>query len=103
MQAQVVAPAAPAARASLTVADDRATLKVRDFPAPPSGRVYQVWLKRPGRPPDPTTALFRVSGGNATVDVPGSMKGVDQVLVTAEPDGGSRAPTRDPVIIAQPA
>jgi len=103
VQAQVVAPAAPAARASLTVADDRATLKVRDFPAPPSGRVYQVWLKRPGRPPDPTTALFRVSGGNATVDVPGSMKGVDQVLVTAEPDGGSRAPTRDPVIIAQPA
>jgi anti-sigma factor RsiW len=103
VQAQVVAPAAPGARASLTVADDRATLKVRDFPAPPSGRVYQVWLKRPGRPPDPTTALFRVRGGNATVDVPGSMKGVDQVLVTAEPDGGSRAPTRDPVIVAQPA
>jgi hypothetical protein len=103
VQAQVVAPAAPGARASLTVADDRATLKVRDFPAPPSGRVYQVWLKRPGRPPDPTTALFRVRGGNATVDVPGSMKGVDQVLVTAEPDGGSRAPTRDPIIVAQPA
>jgi hypothetical protein len=103
VQAQVVAPAAPGARASLTVADDRATLKVDDFPAPPPGRVYQVWLKRPGRPPDPTTALFRVRGGNATVDVPGSMKGVDQVLVTAEPDGGSRAPTRDPIIVAQPA
>jgi hypothetical protein len=103
VQAQVVAPASPAARASLTVAGERATLKVRDFPAPPSGRVYQVWLKRPGRPPDPTTALFRVRGGSATVDVPGSMQGVDQVLVTAEPDGGSRAPTRAPVIIAQPA
>jgi hypothetical protein len=103
VRAQVVAPSAPAARASLTVADNRATLKVRDFPAPPSGRVYQVWLKRAGRPPDPTTALFRVRGGDATVDVPGSMRGVDQVLVTAEPDGGSRAPTRAPVIIAQPA
>jgi anti-sigma-K factor RskA len=103
VQAQVVAPASPTARASLTVADDRGTLKVRDFPAPPSGRVYQVWLKRPGRPPDPTTALFRVRDGTATVDVPGSMKGVDQVLVTAEPDGGSKQPTRDPVIIAQPA
>jgi hypothetical protein len=101
VQAQVVGP--PGARASLTVADDRGTLKVNDFPAPPSGRVYQVWLKRPGRAPDPTTALFRVRGGNATVDVPGSMKGVDQVLVTAEPDGGSKQPTRDPVIIAQPA
>ena len=103
VQAQVVAPAAPAARASLTVADDRATLKVREFPAPPSGRVYQVWIKRPGRDPAPTNALFGVRDGRATVQVPGSMKGVDQVLVTAEPDGGSRAPTRDPVIIAQPA
>jgi anti-sigma-K factor RskA len=101
VQAQVVAPAG--ARASLTVADDRGTLKVKGFPAPPSGRVYQVWLKRPGRAPDPTTALFRVRDGSATVDVPGSMRGVDQVLVTAEPDGGSPAPTRAPVIIAQPA
>jgi hypothetical protein len=103
VQAKVVAPAAPTARASLTIADNRATLNVKDFPAPPSGRVYQIWLKRPGRPPDPTTALFRVRGGSAAVDVPGSMRGVDQVLVTAEPDGGSRAPTRPPVIIAQPA
>jgi len=101
--AQVVAPASPGARASLTVGDDRATLRVRDFPAPPRGRVYQVWLKRPGRPPDPTTALFTTRGGDATVEVPGSVEGVDQVLVTAEPDGGSRQPTRDPVIIAQSA
>jgi anti-sigma factor RsiW len=101
--AQVVAPSAPSARASLTTDDDRATLRVRDFPAPPRGRVYQVWLKRPGRPPDPTTALFTTRGGEATVEVPGSVAGVDQVLVTAEPDGGSQEPTRDPVIIASPA
>jgi anti-sigma factor RsiW len=103
VQAKVVAPSSPAARASLTVADDRATLDVRDFPAPPAGRVYQVWLKRPGRPPAPTTALFSVRDGRATVDVPGSVRGVDQVLVTDEPDGGSRVPTKSPVIIAQPA
>jgi anti-sigma-K factor RskA len=103
VQAQVVAPSAPGARASLTVGDDRATLRVRDFPPPPRGRVYQVWLKRPGRPPDPTTALFTTRDGDATVEVPGSVAGVDQVLVTAEPDGGSRQPTRDPVIIASPA
>jgi anti-sigma-K factor RskA len=103
VDAQVVAPSAPAARASLTTDDGRATLRVRDFPAPPQGRVYQVWLKRPGRPPDPTTALFTTRGGDATVEVPGSVAGVDQVLVTAEPDGGSQAPTRDPVIIASPA
>jgi hypothetical protein len=101
VQAQVVAPASPGARASLTISDDRGTLTVDDFPPPPSGRVYQVWLKRPGQPPAPTTALFRTRDGNATVEVPGSMKGVDQVLVTDEPNGGSRAPTRNPVIVAQ--
>jgi anti-sigma-K factor RskA len=103
VQAQVVAPSAPGARASLTVSGDRGTLAVSHFPAPPSGRVYQVWLKRPGQNPAPTDALFGVRGGNATVQVPGSMNGVDQVLVTDEPNGGSAAPTRDPVVIAQAA
>jgi anti-sigma factor RsiW len=104
VQAQVVEPAAPGARAALTVAGDRATLSVRNFPAPPSGRVYQVWLKRPGRAaPEPTDALFDVRDGRATVDVPGGVEGVDQVLVTDEPNGGSAAPTRDPVVIAQAA
>ncbi|MEA2321312.1 MAG: hypothetical protein QOD81_1162 [Solirubrobacteraceae bacterium] len=101
--ATVVLPSAPSARASLLVGGDRATLQVRGFPPPPRGRIYQVWLKRPGRPPAPTTALFSVRDGDATVPVPGSVRGVEQVLVTAEPDGGSRTPTRDPIIIAQPA
>jgi anti-sigma factor RsiW len=104
VRAQVVAPGAPGARAALTVTGDQATLAVRNFPAPPNGRVYQVWLKRPGQAaPEPTNALFDVRDGTATVDVPGGVKGVDQVLVTAEPNGGSAAPTRAPVIIAQPA
>lgn len=104
VQAQVVAPAAPAARASLTVADDRATLKVRDFPAPPSGRVYQVWLKRPGRDPQPTDVLWSVRrDGSAQVAVPGSLDGVQAVLVTDEPAGGSEVPSKAPVITAQPA
>ncbi len=63
-----------------------------------------MWLKRPGRAaPEPTNALFDVRDGTATVDVPGGVKGVDQVLVTAEPNGGSAAPTRPPVVIAQAA
>ena len=103
VQAQVVAPSAPAARASLTVSGDNATLKVSGFPSPPAGRVYQVWVKRPGRDPAPTDALFSVRRGQATVDVPGTVRDGDQVLVTAEPDGGSQAPTRQPVIVSQPA
>jgi anti-sigma factor RsiW len=105
VQAQVVAPSASGARASLTIGgDDQATLTVKDFPSPPRGRVYQVWLKRPGNAaPEPTDALFDVRDGSATVDVPGGVEGVDQVLVTDEPNGGSPAPTRSPVIVAQSA
>jgi hypothetical protein len=104
VQASVALPTDPAARAALTVEGERATLSVRDFPSPPRGRVYQVWIKRPGRTaPEPTDALFDVRGGRATVEVPGGVDGVEQVLVTDEPNGGSAAPTRDPVVIAQPA
>ena len=66
----------------------------RGLPAPPSGRVYQVWLKRDGHPPMPTAALFVPSrDGAAAASVPGSLDDVDQVMVTDEPDGGSPQPT----------
>jgi anti-sigma-K factor RskA len=75
------------------------------MPPPPSGKVYQVWLKRPNQNPAPTTALFRTdANGSADVEIQrGRLKGVEQVLVTAEPDGGSMTPTSDPVIVASPA
>ena len=74
------------------------TLVASGLPAPPDGRVYQLWLKRPGRAPEPTTALFRPSrDGTASAGVRGSLDGVDQVLMTDEPDGGSQEPpTRAP-------
>ena len=41
------------------------------LPAPPSGRVYQVWLDKGGKAPEPTNALFSTSSdGSASVDVP---------------------------------
>jgi hypothetical protein len=67
---------------------------------PPRGRVYQVWLKRGSKAPEPTDALFTVRDGHGLVEVPGSVKGVDQIMVTSEPPGGSAAPTSKPVISA---
>jgi hypothetical protein len=85
----------------LEIGDQGATLVARDMPAPPSGRIYQVWIKRPGRDPQPTSVLWSVRGdGSADVAVPGSLDGVEAVLVTDEPPGGSDAPTRMPVISA---
>jgi hypothetical protein len=96
---------APAARASLQLSDDATKLQVRRMPPPPAGKVYQVWLKRPNQDPAPTTALFRTDpNGSADVEIQrGRLKGVDQVLVTAEPDGGSMKPTSAPVIVASAA
>jgi hypothetical protein len=62
-----------------------------------------VWLTRPGAEPAPTDALFAPSrDGTASVNVPGGVSGVAQVLVTDEPMGGSRKPTRTPVVVASP-
>ena len=41
--------------------------------------------------------------GSADVAVPGSLDGVEAVLVTDEPEGGSDVPTKAPVITAATA
>ena len=105
VQGQVLIASAPKARASLRLSDDATKLTVNGMPAPPPGKVYQVWLKPPSQAPRPTRALFRVDArGDADVEIQrGRLKGIEQVLVTAEPDGGSQAPTSDPVIAAMTA
>jgi hypothetical protein len=91
-----------AGTAQLILAGGRGELVVKQFPAPGAGRIYQVWLKRPNRAPSPTPTLFGVTtGGGGEVGVAGDLHGVSEVLVTSEPLGGSRAPTRAPVITAQ--
>ena len=82
---------------AMTVDEGHGTLKVEGMVQPPEGRVYQVWTQRFGEEPKPTDALFTVDkDGSASVDVPGRTEGVDQVLVTDEPRGGSSEPTTAP-------
>jgi anti-sigma-K factor RskA len=88
--------------ASLKISGHRGELIVQHFAAPPSGKIYEVWLVHGKQAPQPTRALFDVNAdGNGDVDVPGSLQGVSQVLVTPEPSGGSTVPTHSPVIAAQ--
>jgi hypothetical protein len=87
--------------AQLRISHNHAELVVSHLPPPPAGRIYEVWLRHGSTAPAPTSALFSVTnGGAATVDVPGDLRGVSQVLVTQEPAGGSRVSTRRPVIVA---
>ncbi len=94
--------AARGAHARLVLEDGHATLAADHLPAPPSGRVYQVWLKPHGGKPQPTSALFVPrADGTAMVAVPDSASGMDLVLVNTEPPGGSKTPTTVPVLTAK--
>jgi hypothetical protein len=80
----------------------RAELVVHHFAPPPAGKIYEVWLGRRGQLPAPTSALFSVTAnGDGDVEVPGDLRGVDLVMVTPEPAGGTRVPTQPAVIRAQ--
>jgi anti-sigma-K factor RskA len=82
------------AQVALRVSGNHGELDFHDMSAPPSGRVYQVWLVTGNAAPRPTHALFTVmSDGRARVVIPESLTHTDQVLVSDEPPGGSRRPT----------
>jgi anti-sigma-K factor RskA len=101
IQAAVLPPATHDATAALRKVGSHVELQVTGMPTPALGRIYEVWLKDGSQPPEPTDALFSVTGqGNATVGVPGDLRGISKVLVTEEPAGGSLKPTRSPVIVA---
>ncbi len=88
--------------AEVTVTGTQAQLVVHHFPAPAAGKIYEVWLQRRGQAPTPSGALFSVpASGTSAVALPSNLRGVHLVMVTQEPAGGTRAPTRAPIIVAQ--
>lgn len=98
IHAQVIGPG----QASLRVSGGHSELVVDGLPAPPAGKIYEVWLGHRNGPPSPTSALFSVTrSGRGDVAVPGSLRGVTQVMVTPEPAGGSHVPTHAPVIVVK--
>jgi len=87
--------------AAVRVSGQRATLMVRDMPEPPAAKVYEVWVKRGGAAPVPAGTTFVVRSGD--IPIAHAVNRGDQVLVTAEPTGGSLKPTAPPSIVARPA
>jgi anti-sigma-K factor RskA len=89
------------AKAVLRQVGGHAELVISGVSQPPRGKIYELWLAREGKAPQATDALFGVThSGSASVNVPGNLAGVHQVMVTAEPLGGSAHPTSTPIIIA---
>lgn len=90
-----------AGSASVRLQGGRGELVVRHLSPPPSGDIYELWLKRPRSAPTPTSILFSVtSAGAGEVGLPPRLRGVTQIMVTPEPKGGSTSPTHSPVIVA---
>jgi anti-sigma-K factor RskA len=88
------------ATAELDVKGNNAVLVARGLPEPATGRVYQVWLQRDGQAPEPTAALFTPRRDGSAMASVGDVKGVEKVMVSSEPLGGSPMPTRAPILVA---
>lgn len=87
----------PRAKAAIVVKADMARLVLTDVAAPPKGRVYQVWVVRRPSVATPTGSLFTVPrSGDTKVSLP-DLRGVERVIVSAEPPSGSRRPTPPPM------
>ena len=93
---------AAGASAELEVDGDRAVLVAENLPAPPEGRVYEVWLMpEDSDTPRPTNVLFEPrEDGSAVAAIP-DVEGSRQVLVTDEPRGGGDEPTGAVMISAE--
>lgn len=63
-----------------------------DMPAPPPGRVYQLWLVHNGQ----ATSLSVMEGDSTTAV--NTIPAAGTLAVTTEPPGGSKAPTSTPIL-----
>jgi anti-sigma-K factor RskA len=96
-ESTVVAGQAPGVTAKMISEGDSGTLHLANVRQLPSDRVLEAWVQRDGEV-EPVRALFVPdSEGRASTELP-DMGGVEAVMVTAEPTGGSKSPTSDPLV-----
>lgn len=90
------------ADATMVVSGHSGTLNIAHLPKLDDDEVYQAWVQR-GQKIEPTDSLFTPSkNGTATTSIP-DLNGVDVVMVSVEPKGGSEQPTSAPLITIETA
>ena len=88
------------ARAELvTLEGDRTVLVAENMPAVPEGKTYQIWVIK-GDTPQPS-GLFEPRGDSVAAVVENPVEGADTVAVTVEPEGGSKKPTTEPMLVGE--
>jgi anti-sigma factor RsiW len=87
----------PGVTAEVVSKEGSGTLHLANVKQLPSDRVLEAWVQRDGEV-EPVEALFVPNReGRASTEVP-DMNGVEVVMVTTEPSGGSESPTSAPII-----
>jgi anti-sigma-K factor RskA len=93
----VVAGRAPGVTARMVSEGEAGALRLANVDQLPRDQVLEAWVRRDGRV-SPVRALFVPDrDGRAATMIP-DLRGVDAVMVTAEPRGGSDAPTSAPMV-----
>lgn len=75
---------------------DGGTLKLAGVHQLPPGKVLEAWVRREGKV-EPVPALFVPDREGRASTTIADMSGVDTVMVTEEPQGGSKQPTSEPI------
>lgn len=90
----------PVANGEVIESNGHILIALSGFPAAPSGKVYQAWtLARGAKAVAPSVTFTTDATGHALVELPESAANLVAVAVSAEPPGGSKAPTSKPNFI----
>lgn len=96
-ESTIVAGQPPGVTATMVDEGDGGTLRLANVRQLPDGKVLEAWVLRDGEV-EAVRALFVPDHeGRASTQLP-KMDGVEEVMVTAEPKGGSEQPTGEPLI-----
>ncbi len=93
----VAAGHAPGVTAKMVRDGDTGTLRLANVHQLPSSEVLQAWVQRGKRIESAKTLFVPNRDGTATAVID-DMQGVNTVMVTAEPRGGSNYPTSEPIV-----
>ena len=98
----VAAGQAPGVTAKMVREGDTGTLRLANVHQLPPSEVLQAWVRRGKRIESAKTLFVPNRDGTATAVID-DMQGVNAVMVTAEPRGGSNYPTSEPIVsVAMP-
>ncbi len=93
----VIAGKSPGVTAQMVRDGETGTLRLANLHQLPRDEVLQAWVQHGDRVVSAKALFVPNSDGTATATIDG-MQGVDAVMVTAEPRGGSAQPTSKPIV-----